>query len=206
MLDKLESIEKRYEELEQLLSNPAIIEQRQLWQDYSRELANLTDLVELFRRYKRINRDLDEARELLNTDGDAEMAAFLSEEIARLNREKAAVEGQLKEKLIPEDPFDQKSVFLEIRAGTGGEEAALFAADLLKMYTRYAEEKRWKVELVDAHPTDIGGYKEVIINISGKGAYSRLKYESGAHRVQRIPTTESGGRIHTSAATVAVLP
>ncbi|HOL18185.1 MAG TPA: peptide chain release factor 1, partial [Bacillota bacterium] len=175
-------------------------------QDYSRELANLTDLVELFRRYKRINRDLDEARELLNTDGDAEMAAFLSEEIARLNREKAAVEGQLKEKLIPEDPFDQKSVFLEIRAGTGGEEAALFAADLLKMYTRYAEEKRWKVELVDAHPTDIGGYKEVIINISGKGAYSRLKYESGAHRVQRIPTTESGGRIHTSAATVAVLP
>ena len=205
-VDKLESIEKRYEELEQLLSNPAIIEQRQLWQDYSRELANLTDLVELFRRYKRINRDLDEARELLNTDGDAEMAAFLSEEIARLNREKAAVEGQLKEKLIPEDPFDQKSVFLEIRAGTGGEEAALFAADLLKMYTRYAEEKRWKVELVDAHPTDIGGYKEVIINISGKGAYSRLKYESGAHRVQRIPTTESGGRIHTSAATVAVLP
>lgn len=206
MFDQLESLEKRYEELEQLLSDPAIIEQRQLWQEYSRELANLTDLVELFRRYKRINRDLNEARELLKTDGDAEMAAFLSEEIEKLSREKDEVAVQLKEKLIPEDPLDQKSVFLEIRAGTGGEEAALFAADLLKMYTRYAEGKKWKVDLVDAHPTDIGGYKEVIINISGKGAYSRLKYESGAHRVQRVPTTESGGRIHTSAATVAVLP
>ncbi len=206
MLEKLECLEQRYHELEQLLSDPNLIEQKQLWLQYSREIAGLTEVVELIRRYKQISRDLDEARVLLQEDADAEMSAFITEEVEKLTREKGNVEAELKEQLVPKDPLDQKSVFLEIRAGTGGEEAALFASDLLKMYTRYAEEKRWKVEIVDIHPTDIGGYKEVIISIDGKGAYSRLKYESGAHRVQRIPTTESGGRIHTSAATVAVLP
>lgn len=206
MLEKLESLEQRYHELEQLLSDPSLLERRQLWLEYSKELAGLTEVVGLFQRYKQINLDLDEARALLNEDSDAEMSAFIAEEVEKLTREEEDVEAKLKEQLVPQDPLDPKSVFLEIRAGTGGEEAALFASDLLKMYTRYAEEKRWKVEIVDTHPTDIGGYKEVIISIDGKGVYSRLKYESGAHRVQRIPTTESGGRIHTSAATVAVLP
>jgi peptide chain release factor 1 len=206
MLEKLECLEQRYQELEQMLSDPTLLEQRQLWLQYSREMAGLTEVVDLFRRYKQISRDLDEARDLQKEDSDDEMSAFIAEEVEKLIREKEDVETDLKEKLIPQDPLDQKSVFLEIRAGTGGEEAALFASDLLKMYARYAEEKRWKVEIVDVHPTDIGGYKEVIVSIDGKGVYSRLKYESGAHRVQRIPTTESGGRIHTSAATVAVLP
>lgn len=206
MLEKLEGMESRYRELEQILSDPAVLEHRQQWLQYSKELASLTALVELYRRYKQIGRDLEEARELLKDDQDAEMSAFLAEEVGKLTLEKTQLETDLKEQLIPQDPLDQKNVFLEIRAGTGGEEAALFAADLLKMYTRYAEENKWKVEMVDANPTDIGGFKEVIVSISGKGAYSRLKYESGAHRVQRIPTTEAGGRIHTSAATVAVLP
>ena len=134
------------------------------------------------------------------------MVNFLKEEMCKVNKEKEALEKKLKELLIPKDPMDEKNVFIEIRAGTGGEEAALFAADLLKMYTQYAEQRGWKIEIVDAHPTDIGGFKEVIVGVAGKGAYSRLKYESGVHRVQRIPETESGGRIHTSAATVAVLP
>lgn len=206
MLDRLESIEKRYRELELLLSDQNIIGQRRQWMQYSRELAGLTELVELYRRLQQIERDLHEARELLTDGGDPEMSAYLAEEVENLPIEKEQLLAELKDLLIPQDPLDHKSVFLEIRAGTGGEEAALFAADLLKMYTRYAEGQRWKVELVDANITDIGGYKEVIVNISGKGAYSCLKYESGVHRVQRIPTTESGGRIHTSAATVAVLP
>ncbi|MEW5783580.1 MAG: peptide chain release factor 1 [Bacillota bacterium] len=206
MLERLEALEKRYRELELLLSDPAVLEQRSAWQEYSRELAGLTAGVELFRRYKAILRDFDDARELLKDSSEDDMAVFLKEELRTLSSEKETVENQLKELLIPQDPLDQKSVFIEIRAGTGGEEAALFAADLLKMYTRYAERQGWKVEVMDAHPTDIGGFKEVIMGVEGKGAYSRLKYESGAHRVQRIPTTESGGRIHTSAATVAVLP
>jgi peptide chain release factor 1 len=206
VLDRLESIERRYQELELLLSDQSIIEQRRQWQQYSKELAGLTELVELYRRLQQIERELYEAGELLTDGGDPEMSAYLAEEVEKLAREKEQVLAELKNLLFPQDPLDHKSVFLEIRAGTGGEEAALFAADLLKMYTRYAEGQRWKVDLVEANITDIGGYKEVIVNISGKGAYSRLKYESGVHRVQRIPSTESGGRIHTSAATVAVLP
>lgn len=193
MLDKLSALEERYRELEQLLSDPAILEQRQLWTQYSRELSELTPCVELYRRYKNVCRDLEDARELLNdSSNDEEMTEYLKKEIKALGQEKESLERQIKEKLIPADPNDDKNVFIEIRAGTGGEEAALFAADLLRMYTRFAEQKGWKVEIVDAHPTDIGGFKEVIIGIEGKGAYSSLKYESGVHRVQRIPTTESG--------------
>ncbi|OPL14790.1 MAG: peptide chain release factor 1 [Firmicutes bacterium ML8_F2] len=206
MLDKLNMLEKRYTELETLLSDPRSMEQRDEWLRMTKEMAALTPIIELFRRLKEIERELDEANEVLQESEDPEMIDYLNGEIESLTEEKESVEGELKEQLLPKDPYDEKSVFIEIRAGTGGEEAALFAADLLKMYARYAERKNYKAEIVDAHPTDIGGYKEVILGIEGKGVYSRMKFESGVHRVQRIPTTESGGRIHTSAATVAVLP
>ncbi len=206
MLDKLEDIEKRYSELEKLLSDPKVLDRREEWLSMSREIAALTPLVELFRRLKDISRELEEAEEMLKNSEEAEMSDYLRTEVNSLKLEQDKLESDLKEQLIPRDPYDEKSVFIEIRAGTGGDEAALFAADLLKMYTRYAEQSNYKAEIVESHPTDIGGFKEVILGVEGKGAYSRLKYESGVHRVQRIPTTESGGRIHTSAATVAVLP
>ncbi len=206
MHEKLEVIEKRYIELEQLLSDPGVLDRREEWLSMSREIAAITPIVELFRRLKEINHDLDEVEEMLKGSDEAEMSDYLRSEVNSLKLEKEKVEADLKEQLIPKDPYDDKSVFIEIRAGTGGDEAALFASDLLKMYSRYAEQKNYKVEIVESHPTDIGGFKEVILGVEGKGAYSRLKYESGVHRVQRIPTTESGGRIHTSAATVAVLP
>ncbi|HHX87688.1 MAG TPA: peptide chain release factor 1 [Firmicutes bacterium] len=206
MLDKLEIHEARYKELEQLLSDPEILEQRELWQEYSRELASLMELVELYRKYKQISKEITDCRQMLDETDDQEMITFLEQEVENLTGEQERLEEMLAGMLIPKDPSDNKSVFIEIRAGTGGDEAALFAADLLRMYTRFAEQKGWKVELVEAHPTDIGGFKEVVVGIEGKGAYGHLKYESGVHRVQRVPTTESSGRIHTSAATVAVLP
>ncbi len=206
MNEKLELIEKRYSELEQLLSDPKALDQRDEWLKMSREMSSITPLVDLFRRLKDINREVHEAEEMLQNSEDAEMLDYLRSETEELKQEKERLEAGLKEQLLPKDPYDDKSVFIEIRAGTGGEEAALFAADLLKMYSRYAERYKYKVEIVDSHPTDIGGFKEVILGVEGNGAYSRLKFESGVHRVQRIPTTESGGRIHTSAATVAVLP
>lgn len=206
MHDKLEMIEKRYSELEQLLSDPKALDQRDEWLKMSREMSSITPVVTLFRRLKEAEREAAEAEELLLESEEAEMSNYLQAEVTALNEEVEQLDLQIKEQLLPKDPYDDKSVLIEIRAGTGGEEAALFAADLLKMYSRYAERYKYKVDLVDSHPTDIGGFKEVILGIEGKGAYSRLKYESGVHRVQRIPTTESGGRIHTSAATVAVLP
>lgn len=206
MKEKLEAIEERYSELEQLLSNPETLDKRDQWMKLNIELASVTPVVELYRRLKDIDLNIEEAEELLEENDDPEMNDYLSAELEKLGSEKNKVESALKEQLIPGDPYDDKNVFIEIRAGTGGEEAALFAADLLKMYLRYAENKKYKTDIVDSHPTDIGGYKEVILAVEGKGAYSRLKYESGVHRVQRIPSTESGGRIHTSAATVAVLP
>jgi len=204
--EKLEVIEKRYSELEQMLSDPKLLDQREKWLSMSREIASLAPIIELIRRLKEINRELFDAEEMLKVSEEAEMTDYLRAEADSLKLEKEKVEAELREQLIPKDPYDDKSVFIEIRAGTGGDEAALFAADLMKMYARYAEQKNFKVEIVESHPTDIGGYKEIILGIEGKGAYSRLKFESGVHRVQRIPTTESGGRIHTSAATVAVLP
>lgn len=206
MFDKLDIIEKRYLELEKLLSDPEALNQRDEWLNMSREMAFITPVVELSRRLRAISKDLDEAEEMLDSSQEAEMVDYLLSEADALRKEKEQLESELKEHLIPKDPYDDKNVFIEIRAGTGGEEAALFAADLLKMYARFAEKQNFKAEIVDAHQTDIGGYKEVILGVEGRGAFSRLKFESGVHRVQRIPTTESSGRIHTSAATVAVLP
>lgn len=206
MLDKLDIIEKRYAELEKLLSDPESLNQRDEWLNMSREMASIAPIVELSRRLRSVNKDLDEAEEMLQSSREAEMVDYLRSEAEALQEEREQLEAELREHLLPKDPYDDKNVFIEIRAGTGGEEAALFAADLLKMYARYAEKHNFKAEIVDAHQTDIGGYKEVILGIEGKGAFSRLKFESGVHRVQRIPTTESSGRIHTSAATVAVLP
>lgn len=206
MFKQMALAEERYNELTELLSDPEILSRHEEWQRYSRELAALTLSVELYRRYCGLNEELADARELLAEEGDEELSEFLEEEIARLTGQIGEISRELKEHLLPQDPRDEKNVFLEIRAGTGGEEAALFAAELLRMYSRYAEQRGWKVELIDVHATDIGGFKEVVAGIEGKGAFSRLKYESGVHRVQRIPATESAGRIHTSAATVAVLP
>lgn len=206
MYDKLDLIEDRYSELEKLLSDPKTLDQREEWLEMSKELAAIAPVVELSRRLKAVNREIEEADEMLSGSDEEDLNDYLKTETEKLKLEKEKLEEDLKELLLPKDPYDEKSVFIEIRAGTGGEEAALFAADLLKMYTRYAEKSGFKSALVDAHETDIGGYKEAILSIEGKGAFSRLKYESGVHRVQRIPSTESGGRIHTSAATVAVLP
>ena len=206
MFEKMVQAEERYNELTQLLSDPEMPARQDLWQQYSRELAALTPGIELYHRYRGLEQELAEARELLQEEQEGELAEFLREEITRLTGEMERVTGELRESLLPRDPHDEKNVFLEIRAGTGGEEAALFAADLLRMYSRYAERKGWKIEIIDVHATDIGGFKEVIAGIEGQGVYRRLKYESGVHRVQRIPATESSGRIHTSAATVAVLP
>ena len=206
MYDKLDLIEDRYSELEKLLSDPKTLDQREEWLEMSKELAAIAPVVELSRRLKAVNREIEEADEMLSGSEEEDLNDYLKTETEKLKLEKERLEEDLKELLLPKDPYDEKSVFIEIRAGTGGEEAALFAADLLKMYTRYAEKSGFKSALVDAHETDIGGYKEAILSVEGKGAFSRLKYESGVHRVQRIPSTESGGRIHTSAATVAVLP
>jgi peptide chain release factor 1 len=202
-LEKLENVEKRYLELERLLSSSDIIANREQFTQYSKELSNLRELVEKYRLYNQTLQEIGETGELAREEGMKEMAEA---EIKELEAKKAALLQELELLLVPRDPFDDKNIIMEIRAGTGGEEAALFAGDLLRMYLRYAERRGWKTEVIDASPTGLGGYKEVIFNIIGKGAYSRLKFESGTHRVQRVPKTEAGGRIHTSAATVAVLP
>ena len=205
MLNKLKGVEDRFKELEQLLSDPEVVQDRDAYQKYIREHAEISPIVNAFRDYTRVDRELDDSLELLGDD-DPEMKKMAAEEVSRLEAEKARLTEELKILLIPKDPLDEKSVILEIRAGTGGDEAGLFAGDLFKMYQRYADAHRWKVEVMDHHPTGVGGLKEIIASVNGKGAYSRLKYESGTHRVQRVPTTETQGRIHTSAVTVAVLP
>ncbi len=206
MLEKLEVVEQRYKELEQLLSDPNVMDNRGEWLKMSREISEITPIVELFWRLKSVEQELADAQEMLKDSKEDEMSDLIRAEVESLSSEKEKIEVDLKEQLLPKDPYDDKNVFIEIRAGTGGDEAALFAADLLKMYIRFAERKNYKAEIVNSHPTNIGGFKEVILGVEGKGAYSNLKFESGVHRVQRIPSTESGGRIHTSAATVAVLP
>ncbi|MFY9114432.1 MAG: peptide chain release factor 1 [Dethiobacteria bacterium] len=206
MLKKLDSIEKRFTELEEKISLPEIIAQKDLWQKYLKEHSALMETVNTYLEFKKTWSDLRQAEEMLAEDPDKEMTDFLKEEMQKLSEQKKELEERLKVLLIPRDPGDEKDVIIEIRAGTGGEEAALFSADLMRMYTRYAERNNWKVELLDMNSTDIGGIKEVVFAVEGKNAYSRLKFESGVHRVQRVPVTESGGRIHTSAATVAVLP
>ncbi len=206
MWEKLKTIESHYNFLEEQLSDPQIIKNQQIWQKYTREHADLSATVETYRDLQKIEVELQDVTEMLQEKPDPEMEAYLKEEINRLALEKETKEEKLKVLLLPKDPNDEKDVIMEIRAGTGGDEAALFAADLLRMYLRFAEKQGWQTEVIDSNPTDIGGFKEIIYSIKGRGAYSQLKFESGVHRVQRIPTTESGGRIHTSAATVAVLP
>lgn len=206
MLDKLASLEEKYNELENLIGDPEVIANLSRWQQYVKAHAELTDVVTVYRDYKKVVKETQEAKTLLNEESDEDLREMAQAELDELVEKKDDLEQRLKVLLLPKDPNDEKNVIFEIRAGTGGEEAALFAADLFRMYSRYAEREGWKTEIMDANYTDIGGFKEVIFLIEGKGAYSRLKFESGVHRVQRIPTTESGGRIHTSAATVAVLP
>jgi len=203
---KLEELESRYEALSRELADPKIIADPQAYQKRARAHAELEEVVGTFRRYRRVRQELAEARQILEEDGDRELRELAATELVRLEVEEQELERRLRLLLLPRDPNDEKNVIMEIRAGTGGEEAALFAADLYRMYSRYAEEKGWRVDLIDVHPTELGGFKEVVFSVDGRGAYSRLKYESGVHRVQRIPVTESGGRIHTSTATVAVLP
>ncbi|MGD9373332.1 MAG: peptide chain release factor 1, partial [Desulfobacterales bacterium] len=205
MFNKLQGVEERFSQIEEKLGNPEIVKDRDVYQKYVREHAELNKIVSVYRTYTKILNDLDESKELLR-DGDPEIKDLARDEIDALTRNKEELEVELKMLLLPKDPNDDKNVIIEIRAGTGGEEAALFASDLFRMYSRYAEKRNWKVEIMTHHPTGVGGLKEIIAMINGKGAYSAFKYESGTHRVQRVPTTEAQGRIHTSAVTVAVLP
>jgi peptide chain release factor 1 len=206
MFDKLENVVKRFQILESDLSNPELIARQKEYLPLAKEHAEIAPIVEAYQRYKRLHQDVDDNVALLQAEQDSDMRDLIRDEIAQLRDQLERCELELKLMLVPKDPNDDKNVILEIRAGTGGEEAALFAAELFRMYVRYAEQRHWKVELLDSHPTDIGGFKEITAAINGKGAYSRLKFERGTHRVQRIPTTESQGRVHTSAVTVAVLP
>ena len=205
MFEKLKGVEKRFSEIEELLSDPDIIKDREAYQKYVREHAELSKVVTAFRTYSQVLEDLDESTELLG-DGDSGIKDLAREEIASLTKKKKSLEEDLKKLLVPRDPNDERNVIIEIRAGTGGEEAALFGGDLFRMYSKYAENRKWKVEVLSHHETSVGGFKEIIAMVHGKGAYSALKFESGTHRVQRVPTTETQGRIHTSAVTVAVLP
>ncbi|GFK92573.1 Peptide chain release factor RF1 [Fundidesulfovibrio magnetotacticus] len=205
MFAKLESIESKYLTLEKDLSSPDALSDQERYRKLTKAHADLGDVVAVYRRFKKLRDDLEENKLLLE-DADPDMRDLAKAEVAAIQDEMPKLEDELKLLLLPKDPLDDKNILLEIRAGTGGEEAALFAADLFRMYVRYAERKRWKMEVMSESPSDTGGYKEIILSIAGEKVYSRLKYESGTHRVQRVPATESQGRIHTSAATVAVLP
>ncbi len=206
MWEKLESLEKRYKELSQLISDPEVISRRDEWTKLVKEHAGMEEVIAKFNTLKSISNDINSAQEVLAETTDKELVEMAEEEIKELDRQKEELLHQIKILLLPKDPMDEKNVVVEIRGGAGGEEAALFGAALFRMYLRYAERQGWKTEILSASYTDIGGVKEVIFLVEGAGAYSKLKYESGVHRVQRVPTTESGGRIHTSTATVAVLP
>lgn len=206
LLDKLDEIENKYDELTKILSDPEIFSDYSKSQKYSREQGDIEDLVKKIKEYKKILSGISEAEEILRAEEDEGLQELAELELAELKEKKVSVENDIKIMLVPADPRDSKNIILEIRAGTGGDEAGLFAADLFRMYSKYAEGRRWKVEIMDMSSSGVGGIKEVIASIQGKGAYSRLKYESGTHRVQRVPATETSGRIHTSAATVAVLP
>lgn len=205
MFERLDAIEASFVALEQQLSDPTIFDDQDRYRKVSKAHADLRDVVEAYREHRRLGADLEGNRELAR-DPDPEIREMAQAEIEPLERQIAELEDRLRVLLLPKDPLDEKNIIVEIRAGTGGEEAGLFAADLFRMYTRYAETRHWKVEMMSSHESGNGGYKEVIFAIAGDQVYSRMKYESGAHRVQRVPATESQGRIHTSAATVAVLP
>lgn len=205
MFNKLKGVEKRFSEIEILLSDPEIVNDRDAYQKYAREHADLSKIVTVFRNYRQVMDDLDGSMELMK-DHDPEIKELAREDTELLNLKKNELEDDLKKLLMPKDPHDEKNVLIEIRAGTGGEEAGLFAGDLFRMYSRYAENNGWKLEIMSHNTTGVGGLKEVIAMIHGRGVYSHLKYESGIHRVQRVPETETQGRVHTSAVTVAVLP
>ena len=206
LLDKLAFIENKYDELSVKISDPSIMANQAEWRKLCKEHADLEIIVTAYKEYRSVIDDLEANKEMLSEESDKEMREMLSEEISMLTAREQELENHIQILLLPKDPNDEKNVFVEIRGGAGGDEAALFAANLFRMYTRYAETQRWSVELMSANETDIGGFKEVVFMIKGHGAYSKLKYESGVHRVQRVPDTESSGRIHTSTATVAVLP
>jgi peptide chain release factor 1 len=204
MLDKLAEVEKRYMELEKMMSDPQLLGQQREYSKLAKERSELEEIVTCYREWRKVEREIQENRQLLEENDEA-IRELAKEEVAVLRERKESLENKLRILILPKDPNDAKNVIVEIRAGTGGEEAALFAAELFRMYTRYAESRRWRVEMMSSNPTGLGGYKEIIISIEGQGAYSRLKYEGGVHRVQRVPVTEGSGRIHTSAVTVAVL-
>lgn len=206
MLDKIAKVVDRYDELERQMSDPEVLADHVRLTELAQERSELIPLVDAFRQHEKMERELVGARELLAVEEDAEMIAMVEDEIAKVAGAIEALEGRMRSLLVPKDPRDDRNVFIEIRAGAGGDEAGIFAADLLRAYLRYAESRNWKTSIVDENSTGVGGYKEVILAVKGKGAYSRFKFESGVHRVQRVPQTESQGRIHTSTATVAVMP
>ena len=206
MFDRLEDIEKRYIDLSDKINDPEIIADNATWRELVKEQSELAPIVEKYKEYKACKQDVDEARAMLEENLEEDFRALVKEEYAQSTARLDTLKDELKILLIPKDPNDDKNVIVEIRGGAGGDEANIFAGDLFRMYTRYAERKGWKVDIINANESEAGGYREISFMINGKGAYSRLKYESGVHRVQRIPSTESGGRIHTSTATVAVMP
>ena len=206
MFDKLEALEERFKLVSEKISDPEVIADMDSWRGYMKENSELTPIVEKYREYKKLKQTIEDDKEMLENGDDKELEELAKLELAEAEEKIERVSNELKVLLLPKDPNDEKNVIIEIRGGTGGDEAALFAADLMRMYSMYAESKRWKIDILSSNPTDIGGYKEVCFSIEGNGAYSRLKFESGVHRVQRVPSTESQGRIHTSAVTVAVLP
>src|SRR5690242_11590458 len=206
MFERLNQIEAKYDELTKALSSPEVIGDSSRYQKTAKAHSEVAEIVEKYREYKDLTRGIEESKAMVAEESDADLRAYAQEEITRLQERVTGIEEELKVLLIPKDPNDEKNVVLEIRAGTGGDEATLFAAEMFRMYTRYAETQRWKVEVLSTSESGVGGLKEVIAIIEGKGVYSRLKYESGVHRVQRVPATEQQGRVHTSAVTVAVLP
>ncbi|MFC0525220.1 peptide chain release factor 1 [Pontibacillus salicampi] len=206
MLEKLQTLEDRYEKLNELLSDPEIVNDSKKLREYSKEQAGLDETVQAYREYKDISSQYDDTRAMLDDNLDDEMKEMAKEELEELSNKKEELEERLKILLIPKDPNDDKNVIMEVRGAAGGDEAALFAGDLFRMYSRFAEEQGWKIDIMDSHESEVGGYKEIIFMVNGDRAFSKLKFENGAHRVQRVPQTESGGRIHTSTATVAVLP
>jgi peptide chain release factor 1 len=206
MFEKLEEVERRYETLSHLLSQPELINRQDEFQKVAKEYAELGKVVDLYRRVKKLDEEIKDSQHLLAHEEDEEMKRLVKEELSRLTGEREKMGEDLRMALLPKDPNDEKNILLEIRAGTGGDEAGLFAGDLFRMYTKFAEKQGWRMEVLNRHYTGVGGFKEIIALIEGKGVYSRLKYESGVHRVQRVPTTEAQGRIHTSTVTVAILP
>ncbi|GGF21775.1 peptide chain release factor 1 [Halobacillus andaensis] len=206
MIERLQTLEDRYEKLNELLSDPEVISDTNKLREYSKEQAGLEDTVTAYREYKEVTEQLDDAKAMLGDSLDDDMEEMVKEEISELSDRKSELEERLKILMLPSDPNDDKNVIMEIRGAAGGDEASLFAGDLYRMYARYAESQGWKTEVIESTPNEVGGYKEIIFMISGDRAYSKMKFENGAHRVQRVPETESGGRIHTSTATVAVLP